>query len=155
MFTKVEVRLFILIVGCLILGAGSRGFLAGKIEYFKIQKQSPDKYSGMENSVKPANIQGKKEISPENLLLPKENHISEKGVKEIKTTIKKKVKFPINLNTATETQLMEIKGIGPHLSKTIIEYRNSNGPFTSVNQIINVKGIGEKKLKKFSPYLSI
>ena len=58
----------------------------------------------------------------------------------------------IDINTASATQLETIKGLGPAKSKAIIEYRNAH-KFTNLNQLLDVKGIGEAKLRDFSPYL--
>lgn len=52
----------------------------------------------------------------------------------------------VNLNTATIEQLETLKGIGPELAKRILAYRAEHGPFTTVQELINVRGIGEKKL---------
>jgi len=57
----------------------------------------------------------------------------------------------VNLNTATQAELEEIKGIGPAKAKAIIDYRKQHGDFKTINQLDNVKGIGEAtvaKLKK-------
>jgi competence protein ComEA len=58
------------------------------------------------------------------------------------------VKTPFDLNAATSEELQSIKGIGPVTAKSIIEYRDLNGPFESVDELLNVKGIGEKKLEE-------
>ena len=51
----------------------------------------------------------------------------------------------ININTATQTELEELSGIGPSTALKIIEYRNENGEFSSIEEIKNVSGIGEAK----------
>lgn len=53
----------------------------------------------------------------------------------------------ININTATAEELEELPGIGPALSQAIVSYREENGAFTQVEDLMNVKGIGEGKLE--------
>ena len=52
----------------------------------------------------------------------------------------------ININRATQTQLETLKGIGPSTAMAIIEYREQTGAYKSVDDLVNVKGIGDKKL---------
>ncbi len=54
----------------------------------------------------------------------------------------------VDVNTATASELTAIKGIGPKTAQKIIDYRNENGPFSSVNDVTRVKGIGMKTLQK-------
>lgn len=61
----------------------------------------------------------------------------------------------VNLNTATAEQLQIIPGIGPALSQRIITYRNENGPFSSVDDVINVKGIGPHLLSRLEAYTTV
>ncbi|RNC83415.1 MAG: helix-hairpin-helix domain-containing protein [Balneola sp.] len=61
----------------------------------------------------------------------------------------------INLNTATLQELESLPGIGKSYAQRIIEYRETNGPFTSVEELVNVKGIGDKTLEKIKPFLII
>lgn len=54
----------------------------------------------------------------------------------------------VNINTATVSELETLPGIGPAKAQAIIEYRTQFGPFSSVEELINVSGIGEKTLEK-------
>ncbi len=59
----------------------------------------------------------------------------------------------INLNSATVEQLQSLPGIGPATAKAIVEYRTKAGKFNRVEEIINVKGIGEKKFQRIKDRL--
>jgi comEA protein len=61
----------------------------------------------------------------------------------------------INLNTATVEQLQKLPGVGPALAKAIIEYRTKSGKFTKIEEIINVKGMGEKKFLLIKDRLTV
>ena len=54
----------------------------------------------------------------------------------------------ININTATSQELQTLRGIGPTLAQRIIEYRQTSGGFSTVDDLTNVKGIEEKTLEK-------
>ncbi|MBW3622483.1 MAG: helix-hairpin-helix domain-containing protein [Armatimonadetes bacterium] len=59
----------------------------------------------------------------------------------------------VNVNTATLEELDRLPGVGPSTAQKIMEYRDSHGPFTSPEGLLEVKGIGPKKLEKMRPYL--
>ncbi|MCY1597005.1 helix-hairpin-helix domain-containing protein [Staphylococcus pettenkoferi] len=61
----------------------------------------------------------------------------------------------VNINTATESELQSIPGIGPSKAKSIIEYRDTNGAFDSVEKIKEMNGIGEKTFDKLKDYLTV
>ena len=60
----------------------------------------------------------------------------------------------VNINTASVEQLTTLPGVGPKLAARILEYRQKSGAFKSVQELMNVRGIGEKNLKKIEQYLS-
>lgn len=61
----------------------------------------------------------------------------------------------ININKATETELETLNGIGPSLALKIIEYREKNGKFKTVDDIKNVPGIGENKFNNIKDYIDV
>ncbi|MCK4536329.1 MAG: helix-hairpin-helix domain-containing protein [Desulfuromonadales bacterium] len=54
----------------------------------------------------------------------------------------------VNLNQANVSELQELPGVGPALAERILAYREAQGPFRSVDQLTEVKGIGARKLEK-------
>lgn len=61
----------------------------------------------------------------------------------------------ININKATGQQLAVIKGIGEKKAQAIIDYREVNGDFVDVNELVKVKGIGQATLKKIQPFVAL
>ena len=62
---------------------------------------------------------------------------------------------PVNLNTATEAQLVSLPGIGAKAAQRILEFRQKNGSFKKIEDLMNVKGIGEKNFLKLKPYITV
>lgn len=60
----------------------------------------------------------------------------------------------VNINTASAEQLALLPGVGPSVAGRIVEHREKNGAFKQVEDLLLVKGIGEKSLEKLKPYVS-
>ena len=61
---------------------------------------------------------------------------------------------PVNLNSATVTELMQLPRIGQKTAERIIAFRKQHGGFQRSEELMNVKGIGEKSFAKLRPYLA-
>ena len=61
----------------------------------------------------------------------------------------------VNINTATVEQLTTLPGVGPKLAARIVEHRQKAGAFKSTQELINVRGIGEKNFEKIQGYLTL
>jgi competence protein ComEA len=62
---------------------------------------------------------------------------------------------PVDLNTGTAEQLDTLPGVGPATAAAIIAHREQHGPFTSVDQLLDVRGIGEAKLEQLRDLVSV
>lgn len=61
----------------------------------------------------------------------------------------------LNLNTATQADLEKLPGIGPATAKQILEYRQKNNGFKKVEELMNIKGIGEKTFLKLKSLVTV
>lgn len=61
----------------------------------------------------------------------------------------------VNINAATADQLTALPGIGPSYAQRIVEYREKNGPFKKVEDLLNVTGIGEKTFEKIKDRITV
>jgi competence protein ComEA len=61
----------------------------------------------------------------------------------------------VNVNTATATDLEELPGIGEVIAQAILDYRTENGPFTSVDQLVDVSGIGDATLENIRDLVTV
>ena len=61
----------------------------------------------------------------------------------------------VNINDADETQLEALPGVGPATAKAIVDYRSEHGRFRSVDDLLNVRGIGPAKLSQIKPHARV
>lgn len=64
-------------------------------------------------------------------------------------------RIAVDINTTTVEALMEVPGIGPALAQRIVNYRHQAGSLASLDELLAVKGIGEKNLARFRGYLTV
>ena len=62
---------------------------------------------------------------------------------------------PVNLNTASVSEIATLPGVGPKAAERIVEYRQKNGGFKKIEELMNVKGIGEKSFLKLKPLITV
>ncbi len=65
------------------------------------------------------------------------------------------ITFPIDLNTAGEAELRALPGIGEKYAERILTYREEHGAFTKPEELLNIQGIGEKRLEGLLDYITI
>lgn len=90
---------------------------------------------------------GQKIIIPYRIVRSTEENSGDNSYKNIDSIYTSSHSDKININTANTNLLQSLPGIGPVLSERIVEYRNQNGFFSSIDDIKDVSGIGEKKFE--------
>lgn len=73
----------------------------------------------------------------------------------ITTTTEKIINYPININSCSLEELLTIKGLGDIKAKKIIEYRDANGLFKSIEDIKNINGIGDALFNKIKEFITV
>jgi competence protein ComEA len=61
----------------------------------------------------------------------------------------------VNINTAELAQLESLQGIGPTLAQAILEYRAEHGPFTSIEDVMKVQGVGQAKFEAIKDLITV
>lgn len=82
-------------------------------------------------------------------------HVPAQKKKKITVSTSQRQVSYVSLNTATVSQLVSVKGIGPKTAERIVEYRRENGLFQSLDDLKKVKGIGPKTVERLTPYIAL
>lgn len=144
-FTKTETRVILFLVFTFLIG-----FL-----YSKISNGAGSPYKEYDYSVQDSLFYA---------AYNQEDNISESYKSEFLDSSKSFVVKPakiipmensIDINSAGMDELMKLPGVGEKTAQNIIDYRNKNGNFRSLQDILNVKGIGKVKLEKITKYINI
>ena len=134
-FTKQEKTIILFLVSGLLIGAGIRIYNSKK----EFKPNTDEELAQIELQIT------ERAQAIDSLLSRSDTNIS----KEILTT------QLININNASQEELVKLPNVGPILAGRILEYRKQNGKFKNIKEIKKVKGIGEKKFIKITPYIKI
>ena len=85
----------------------------------------------------------------------KESFTKESSATGSSSSKSEKITTKININTASVEELQTLKGIGPATAKSIILYREEYGAFSAIEEIMNVKRIGEKTFAKIKDFITV
>ncbi len=139
-FTPTERKVIVFLLAMFLIGAGVRIFSPGRYPSDRFDYRVPD-------SVFTA-------LSAMNLL-PDTTAVGANRREGPTSPHQKPKPRIVNINTAGKDDLIALPGIGEALAGRIILYRQKNGPFRNVEDLLNVKGIGKKKLSRIAPYCKI
>ena len=144
--------LCILLLGCVLTSIGVEFFTKAD-EPLQIPQPMVVEQHILQNEREISNLQ--ESVSKNKSASDTNNELSEMERSYEKTdNEKQELAFPININTANEKELDALPGIGPAIARRIVEYRSSQ-PFTKIEDIMQVKGIGEKKFAKIKELITV
>ena len=83
------------------------------------------------------------------------DHRSRNGLVDIDTAPRKNVQYMVNINQANWPELANLPGIGENLARAIVERREQFGEFETIDQLMEIRGIGERKIEAIKPYVSL
>lgn len=110
---------------------------------------------GLTKDAEAASINFAMRVSDEMVIYVPRKGESTEGYVPLQSNQQTKDKQTINLNTAAASELETLPGIGPSKSEAIIEYRETNGPYKSIEDLKNISGIGDKTFEKLKELISV
>ena len=84
-----------------------------------------------------------------------DTHIIRVNNKQTIAAVSSESKGKFDLNTVTASQLQQLPGIGEVIAQNIIDYRDLNGPYVTVEDLLNVEGIGKGRLETLCEYIYV
>ena len=148
-FTPTESKVVLFLALTLVLGAGLKFFKASSSSGPLFDYSSSDSIFAARSRL----------LSDTNSTLDDEDRLEEQsGISSIQKSETQSATLglkSINLNSATKDELIRLPGIGEAIAERIILYREENGPFVSIEDLMNIKGIGSKKFERIAPYCTL
>jgi len=156
LFTKQEKLFICFLLLAIIVGAGFKIYRSYSRVYPKLVEHGDIKETEQQIPQKAALIDSSL-LEVKALTFNKANLIEKEAslLNIDSSTESNKEGWLIEINSATTTELARLPQIGPVLANRIVEYRNTYGTFKDIDELIKVKGIGEKKLNLIRAYLYI
>lgn len=140
-FTRNEVKVTLFLSATFLIGLGIRSFESAtrndtvpRFDYASVDSE----FTAL--SLAPATAAAATNPSPSHAVRPKKPALREGSV---------------DVNSAGAAELVLLPGIGPSYAERIIAYRTVHGPFTSVDELMKVKGIGKKRLEQIRKYIKL
>ena len=141
-----------LLIGCVLTSIGVE-FFSKDDEPIQIPKTVINEQHIFQNGERISNFQERVLKNKTAFNIPKKLSKKESTVEKADNE-NQKIVLPININTASEKELDALPGIGPAIARRIVEHRSSQ-PFTKIEDIMIVKGIGEKKFAKLKELITV
>ena len=154
-FTKQERIFIIFLLAGVIIGSGLQLYRS----YFKVNNNNAqqERLQNFERQIRQKAILIDSVLDGDGASAEKQNLIS-KGEKLLKMNHRgttRQGKLLLDINSATVEELMQLPQVGKVTANKIVEYRAANGAFKNIEDIVKVKGIGEKKLTLIKPHIYV
>jgi competence protein ComEA len=141
-FTRNEIRVVVFLGIGLLVGGG--------IRWFRPAPAPPDRGGTFDYTRSDSEFAARSSAASRSSPIPEE-HVKTSGL------LKKAPVQPgsVNINRATKDELRALPGIGENYAARILLYRKEHGPFKTVDELVNVRGIGPKKMLMLRKYLTV